>query len=211
MRKFITFEGVEGCGKSTQIKLIEDALRLEGRDVLTTEEPGGSDIGKELRRLLLNRSQIKISSEAELLLFMADRAQHVREMILPALDENRIVLCDRFSDATIAYQGFGRGMDLKDIENLNRFACADLKPDLTFLFDISVEEGIARAMKRMANAELSKREDRFESEEINFHERVRKGYLKLAQNEAARFRIVDGSKGIEEVHAAVWAEINKII
>jgi len=211
MRKFITFEGVEGCGKSTQIKLIEDALRLEGRDVLTTEEPGGSDIGKELRRLLLNRSQIKISSEAELLLFMADRAQHVREMILPALDENRIVLCDRFSDATIAYQGFGRGMDLKEIENLNRFACADLKPDLTFLFDISVEEGIARAMKRMANAELSKREDRFESEEINFHERVRKGYLKLAQNEAARFRIVDGSKGIEEVHAAVWAEINKII
>jgi dTMP kinase len=142
---------------------------------------------------------------------MADRAQHVREMILPALDENRIVLCDRFSDATIAYQGFGRGMDLKEIENLNRFACADLKPDLTFLFDISVEEGIARAMKRMANAELSKREDRFESEEINFHERVRKGYLKLAQNEAARFRIVDGSKGIEEVHAAVWAEINKII
>jgi dTMP kinase len=211
MRKFITFEGVEGCGKSTQIKLIADALRIEGRDVLATEEPGGSDIGKELRRLLLNRSQIKISSEAELLLFMADRAQHVREMILPALDENRIVLCDRFSDATIAYQGFGRGMDLKDIENLNRFACADLKPDLTFLFDISVEEGIARAMKRMANAELSKREDRFESEEINFHERVRKGYLKLAQNEAARFRIVDGSKGIEEVHAAVWAEINKII
>jgi dTMP kinase len=211
MRKFITFEGVEGCGKSTQIKLIADALRIEGRDVLATEEPGGSDIGKELRRLLLNRSQIKISSEAELLLFMADRAQHVREMILPALDENRIVLCDRFSDATIAYQGFGRGMDLKEIENLNRFACADLKPDLTFLFDISVEEGIARAMKRMANAELSKREDRFESEEINFHERVRKGYLKLAQNEAARFRIVDGSKGIEEVHAAVWAEINKII
>jgi dTMP kinase len=211
MRKFITFEGVEGCGKSTQIKLIADALRIEGRDVLATEEPGGSDIGKELRRLLLNRSQIKISSEAELLLFMADRAQHVREMILPALDENRIVLCDRFSDATIAYQWFGRGMDLKEIENLNRFACADLKPDLTFLFDISVEEGIARAMKRMANAELSKREDRFESEEINFHERVRKGYLKLAQNEAARFRIVDGSKGIEEVHAAVWAEINKII
>ena len=150
MGYFITFEGIEGCGKTTQIRKIGEELKKRRIPFILTEEPGGSGLGKKIRNVLLNRSSVDISAEAELLLFMADRVQHVREVILPALAEDKIVLCDRFSDATVAYQGFGRGLDPDTIERLNRFACGPLNPDLTFLLDIPVEAGLARAMDRIA-------------------------------------------------------------
>ncbi len=211
MGKFITFEGIEGCGKSTQVERAGEALSLRRLPWIGTEEPGGSGIGKKIRTLLLNRSRIEISPESELLLFMADRAQHVREIIRPALEKKKIVLCDRFSDATVAYQGFGRGLDTGLIESLNRFVCGEVEPDLTLLFDIPVETGLKRALARMADDEPSQREDRFESETLEFHRRVREGYLALARREKKRFRVIDASKSIDEVHAEVWEEIEKCL
>lgn len=208
---FISFEGIEGCGKSTQVKLTAKALGRLNLPCLKTEEPGGSALGKEIRRVLLNRSHLDIAAETELLLFMADRAQHIREVILPALAENRIVLCDRFADATIAYQGVGRGLDIEMIERLNRFACGDLKPDLTFLFDIPVETGLGRAVARESRLKPSEREDRFESEALEFHRRVREGYLSLARKEPNRFRVIDGTKSIEAIHEEVLSVIEEII
>jgi len=210
MGKFITFEGIEGCGKSTQVKKIRDAFALREIPYIATEEPGGSGIGKKIRSMLLNKAPAEIAPEAELLLFMADRAQHVREVILPALNRNQIVVCDRFADATIAYQGFGRGLDTAMIEAMNRFACGGLKPDLTFLLDISVEAGLRRANERNAGKEASQREDRFESEALDFHDRVREGYLYLAGREPLRFRIINASKSIDAIQAEIWAEIEKI-
>jgi len=214
MGYFITFEGIEGCGKSTQIRRVGEELARLGIEFVLTEEPGGSDLGKNLRKVLLNRSAVRISAEAELLLFMADRSQHVREIIVPALDGHRIVLCDRFSDATIAYQGFGRGLDLHAIGELNRFACGLLKPDLTLLLDLPVEAGLARAMDRIAQRKTgaaaeaaSASEDRFECEANDFHLRVREGYLTLARQEPDRFRVVDGSRDIETVFRTIWRVI----
>jgi dTMP kinase len=208
---FISFEGVEGCGKSTQVKMAAEALDRLDRPCLKTEEPGGSALGKEIRRVLLNRSRLDISAETELLLFMADRAQHIREVVLPALAAEKIVLCDRFADATIAYQGFGRGMDIEMIERLNRFVCGDLKPDLTFLFDLPVETGLERAVARESRIRPSAREDRFESEAPEFHRRVREGYLALARREPKRFRIIDGMKSIAAVHEEVLSAVEEII
>ena len=211
MGKLITFEGIEGCGKSTQVAKVKTALISEQIPVTATEEPGGSGIGKTIRTVLLNKTSLAISAEAELFLFMADRAQHIQEVILPALGEDRIVLCDRFADATIAYQGFGRGLDITMIEVLNRYACGELKPDLTFLLDIPVEVGLGRAMDRISRKKDTEREDRFESEAMDFHRRVREGYLSLARREPSRFRIIDGLKPIEDIHAEIWAEIARLI
>ena len=211
MGTFVTFEGIEGCGKSTQLKRVAEALRSRRISFAATEEPGGSGIGRKIRSLLLNRSQVEISPEAELLLFMADRAQHIQEMIRPALEQNRFVLCDRFADATVAYQGFGRGLDIPLINRLNRFACGDLKPDLTFLFDLPVEIGLTRATARMAGEKPALREDRFESEALEFHRRVRDGYLRLATKDAKRFRIIDAAQSIDRVYAQVWSEIERVI
>ncbi len=209
-RRFITFEGPEGSGKSTQIRKLKGVLTERGFSVLLTEEPGGSGIGKAIRNVLLNQSEMRISAEAELFLFMADRAQHVREVIAPA-PAGQIVLCDRFADATIAYQGFGRGLDRGMIESLNRFACGDITPDLTLLFDVPVETGIGRAMARIAGKEASQREDRFELEKIDFHRRVREGYLFLAAREPERFRIIDASGDIDNTHRAVLREVEAFL
>ncbi len=217
MGYFITFEGIEGCGKTTQIRKVGEELKKKRIPFVLTEEPGGSGLGKKIRKVLLNRSSVDISPQAELLLFMADRAQHVHEVILPAIAEKKIVLCDRFSDATVAYQGFGRGLDLDTIEQLNRFACGPLKPDLTFLLDIPVEAGLARALDRIAQRSAAAgeacagtgSEDRFECEATDFHLRVREGYLTLARREPDRFRIIDGSHDIESVFRAIRLELEE--
>ncbi len=204
MKRFITFEGVEGSGKTTQIKMASSFLRSRGRSCLVTEEPGGTSLGKRIRRMLLRRSEEGLAAETELLLFAAVRAHHVRALILPALeDDQKFVLCDRFADATLAYQGFGRGLDRRTIEEMNELSCGPLKPVVTLLFDVTPEMGLQRAVSRMSRENRSVREDRFENEDLSFHRRVREGYLALAKEEPGRFRVIDGSRDIGEVHRQV--------
>jgi len=225
MRQFITFEGGEGSGKTTQIKLAADWLKERGISVLSTAEPGGTPLGRKIRDILLNRGSWTIGAEAELLMFAAARAQHVRETILPALEEGRWVLCDRFADATLAYQGFGRGLDTAFIRTLNDFSACSLKPDLTLLFNLPVEVGLARAKKRTVGIQPKTAEDRFEREDkalyqsirkrhhtqlhlpfpemSQFHGRIHDGYLTLAAAEPDRFRIIDAAADIDTIHAAV--------
>jgi dTMP kinase len=211
MKRFIAFEGGEGSGKTTQIKLAADWLGDRGIPVVATAEPGGTPLGRKIREILLNRGSCTIGAEAELLLFAAARAQHVREIILPALEKGRWVLCDRFSDATLAYQGFGRGIDAVFIRTLNDFAAFSLKPDLTLLFDLPVGAGLARAEKRTAGIRPEEAEDRFEREEKAFHGRVREGYLTLAGGEPERFRIIDGSANIETVRREVCRHLTVLL
>jgi len=200
---FVTFEGIEGCGKTTQIKLAADYLRQHQIKFVTTEEPGGTVMGRKIREMLLNRSTFNICRESELLLFLAARAQHVKDVILPALKDNCLVLCDRYADATIAYQGFGRGIDRDFLEKVNLFASAGCRPDMTILFDLPVETGLGRAMQRISGVKDSMPEDRFEHEEQEFHRRVREGYLQLAKEEPGRFRIIDAARDVSHIHKQV--------
>ncbi len=203
MKRFITFDGIEGCGKTTQIRLAEVWLLERGISVLATAEPGGTPLGRKIREILLNRGSCLIGAEAELLLFAAARAQHVREAILPALEKGEWVLCDRFADATLAYQGFGRGLDAGFIRTLNAFSGQGLEPERTLLFDLPVEVGLARAKKRASGLLPEVAEDRFEQEERAFHGRIREGYLALAAAEPERFRIIDGAGSVETVQREV--------
>jgi dTMP kinase len=212
MERFITFEGIEGCGKTTQIRMAGEYLGGRRIPFISTAEPGGSALGNRIREILLNRAPYEINAEAEVFLFMAARAQHVRETILPALRENKLVLCDRFSDATLAYQGFGRGLDIDFIRKMNLFAAHSLKPALTILFDLPAEEGLKRARKRIAlSGKETQAEDRFERETIEFHKKIRAGYLHLAKDDAQRFRIIDGARDIAVIHHEVCSYLNDII
>lgn len=201
--RFITFEGIEGCGKTTQLRLAEAWLRARCLPVLATAEPGGATLGVKIREILLNRSSITIGAEAELLLFNAARAQHVAEKILPALQSGAWVLCDRFTDATLAYQGFGRGIDLRIVQTINAFASQGLEPALTVLFNLPVETGLARARKRASNGHPANAEDRFEQEDLHFHTLVKNGYLRLAEESPRRFCIVDAVGTPEEIEHEV--------
>lgn len=211
MGAFITFEGIEGCGKTTQIRMAGDDLKRRKIPVLVTGEPGGAALGVRIRKLLLNQAAFRIDAKAELLLFAAARAQHVQEVILPALASGRVVLCDRFSDATLAYQGFGRGLDLDFIRSLNHFSAAALEPGLTVLFDLPAEVGLGRAFSRMAHLEGAAREDRFEQEDLAFHRKIRNGYLTLAYEQPGRFRVVDASRNMQAIHLEVLDIIGKYI
>lgn len=211
MKAFITFEGIEGCGKTTQAGMAGDDLRKRRIPVLVTEEPGGAPLGKHIRKLLLNQGDFRMGARAELLLFAAARAQHVQEVILPALAADRVVLCDRFSDATLAYQGFGRGLNLEFIQRLNEFSAAALRPDLTILFDLPVDVGLGRAIGRIARLEGPAREDRFEREDRAFHQKVRDGYLSLAKHEPGRFRIINADRDAQAIHQEVCAIIGTVV
>lgn len=200
MAKLITCEGIEGSGKSTQILHLAAHLRSQGREVIVTREPGGCPIADAIRRILLDPSNQKLDATAELLLYAAARAQHVEEVIRPALATGAIVLCDRYIDATVAYQGFGRGLDLTLIKELNQVASSGLLPDLTLLFDLPVDTGLSRALAR--NAVAPENEGRFEAESLAFHGRVRSGYLQVASQEA-RFTIVDATGSPEQVTGRV--------
>jgi len=200
MSAFITFEGVEGSGKTTQIRLLAQRLQDRGVPVLTTREPGGCCIADAIRAVLLNPAHKEMSPRTELLLYAAARAQHVEEVIRPALAAGKVVLCDRFSDATIAYQGEGRGLDRELIDTLNGVAVEGLAPDLTILLDIPVEEGLRRAIERNDQDEM--REDRFEQESLRFHQRVREGYLKRVADEN-RFFVVDAAGIASEVSSRI--------
>ena len=203
---FITFEGVEGCGKTTQIKLLADFLSARGTGTVLTREPGGCPIADKIRTILLDAENRALSPLAELMLYAAARAQHVTEVISPALDAGKIVLCDRFCDATVAYQSFGRGIDRSVIDTLNLHACQGVSPDLTVLVDCDPSVGLERARRRI-EATSGPREERFELEALAFHQRVRDGYRQLAADQPDRFLIIDGSDSIEAIFAAISAQV----
>jgi len=196
---FITFEGIEGSGKTTQIELLIPVLQAKDYDCVFTREPGATEIGKKIRAILLDASHTAMLPLTELLLYEADRAQHVHEVIKPALAANKVVVSDRFFDATTVYQGYARGFDLKLIEQIHHLVLGNLKPDLTMVLDLPVDLGLKRAWQRI-NSQSDLSEDRFEKEDIAFHERVRQGYLTLAGSEPERFRVIDASRDAEAVH-----------
>ena len=189
---FITLEGIEGAGKSTVVDFIWDFLTKEGHDVIKTREPGGTVIGEQIREILLKNENDTLTYDTELLLVFSARAQHIQEVILPALSSGKIILCDRFTDASYAYQGGGRDIDASRINLLEKWVQEDLRPNLTLLFDLDVSIGMQRTKKR-SDA------DRFEREEINFFEKIRNTYLERAKNEPQRFRIINSASSLESV------------
>jgi dTMP kinase len=203
---FITFEGVEGCGKTTQIKLLSELLSARGMSTVLTREPGGCPIADKIRSILLDAENRALSPLTELMLYAAARAQHVTEVISPALIAGKIVLCDRFCDATVAYQSFGRGIDRSIIDPLNLQACQGVSPDLTVLVDCDPSVGLERARRRI-EATSGPREERFELEELAFHQRVRAGYQRLAADQPERFLIIDGSDTIEKIFTAISTRV----
>lgn len=197
---FITFEGPEGGGKSTQINILAEYLREKGEKVVVTREPGGTKLGGQLRGIILSTYDISIGDRTELLLFQADRAQHIKEVVLPALEEGCFVLCDRFTDSTIAYQVGGRGFSMELIDFLNSFSAYNLKPEITILLDVDYNIGIRRATKIAS--------DRFENESSNFHHLIRKTYLDLYQNEPERIKLINTTDSSLEL---VAEQIRKVI
>jgi dTMP kinase len=196
---FITFEGIDGCGKSTQTRMLASVLRLRGIEVVTTREPGGTPLGQKLRHALLE-AEGQVDPLAELLMYAADRAQHVRALVRPALAAGQMVLSDRYADATVAYQGAGRGFEPQIVAQIVELATGGLKPDLTLLFDLPVSEARERASHRTRNGRAG---DRLDSEDAAFHTRVREAYLRIARDEPERVRVVDASASVEETHTRV--------
>jgi dTMP kinase len=207
--KFITIEGVEGSGKTTQSALLAEFLRKNGIDVVETREPGGTEVGERIRQILLSPLHQNLFPMTELLLFLAARAQQVNEVINPSLAAGKWVICDRFSDATLAYQGHGRGIDVRTIRKLNEQATGGLVPDMTILLDLDIETGIKRAVA--AKQEFSESGDRLEKENKEFHRRVREGYLEIARPEPERIKIIRVTGSIEEVHRIVKSLIEPFL
>lgn len=200
--KFITFEGSEGSGKSTQIELAQRYLESRGKDVLFIREPGGVQISEDIRDILLDTKTKDMSDECETLLYMAARAQLVKEVIIPALNSGRIIMCDRFLDSTVAYQGYGNGVNIEKIKSIGEFVTQGFTPDLTFLFDLDVEEGFAR---------IDRPKDRIEQRGLDYHNRVRKGYLEIAQNEGDRVKLIDARESKEEIQTIVCQHIDRLL
>jgi dTMP kinase len=210
--KLITFEGIDGCGKSTQMRLLEQFLTERGVAVVSTREPGGTELGRKVRSALLDGGKGSVEPLAELLLYAADRAQHVRQVVTPALAEGKVVLSDRFYDATTVYQGYARGFDLKLVNQLNELATGGLKPDLTLLFDLDVETGLKRTMRRGGSTGgAAARPDRLDQEPVEFHERVRQAYLEIAAREPQRFRIIPSGGPVEETFELMIRAVRDLI
>ena len=204
---FITLEGIEGSGKTTQIARLVGYLEDRGVECVTTRQPGGTLIGENIRSILLDPANSALEPQAELLLYMADRAQHIHELIKPCLKAGKTVVCDRYFDATLVYQGFARGLNIELIRNLHRLLFDDLKPDVTLLLDLSPRLGLERAWEQLNTGQRSGQESRFEAEKIAFHEKVRAGYLELARLEPDRIRVIDAAPPPDHV----FADISKIV
>lgn len=206
---FITFEGIDGSGKSTQMRLLASRLRTAGHDLLETVEPGGSSIGQQIRRILLHEENKELSPTTELLLMFAARAQNLDERILPALAHGHVVLSDRWTDSTTAYQGYGRGLGAEVVLEVDRIACRGLVPDLTICVDIEPAVGLARARARAS--ETRDIETRLEQEELAFYRKVREGYLQIAAEEPRRFRLIDGDRAPEAVQGEIWTVVEPVL
>jgi dTMP kinase len=202
---FITFEGPDGSGKSTQARMLAERLRGQGRPVLESVEPGGTPIGQQIRRILLDPANKELAATAELLLMFAARAQNVEQWILPALQQGRVVISDRFTDSSLAYQGAGRGLGSITVLELDRIACHGLVPDLTICIDIDTETGLARALARGGV------DTRLEEQAIEFHHKVREAYHELARSERGRFRLIDGRGTPEAIAAKVWEHVGPLM
>jgi len=207
---FITFEGIEGCGKSTQARRLVNRLRDASVSLVFTFEPGGTRVGRDIRKILLDSENRSLSPLAELFLYEADRAQHVKEVIRPALEQGKWVVCDRFFDATTVYQGFARKQDMKLIRDLNEKACFGIMPDRTFLIDCPVDIGLKRALERN-EAAPEDGQDRFEKEEKDFHEAVRQGYLTMAQEDPERFTVLDCRLNEDELESVIFEYVRPFI
>jgi len=199
--RFVSFEGIEGCGKTTQIALLSDVLTKRAIAHSVTREPGGTAVGEGIRKILLHSETIHLTPAAELLLFYASRSQNILEKIEPALAKGEVVICDRFYHASMAYQGYGRGIPIDFIEKLTDLVCGERRPEITILLDIEPEVGLARARAR--NSRRAEDEGRFEMEEVPFYTRIRNGYLDLASREPRRIRVVPANRSIEAVHQDV--------
>jgi dTMP kinase len=206
-RLFITLEGPEGSGKSTQAKLLARRLRREGYDTVLTREPGGTRIGRRIREVLLAPGHRAMCPESELGLYFSDRAQHLREVVWPALASGKVVVSDRFTDSTLAYQGYGRRLSLELIRRLDRIMTGSFRPGVTVLLDLDAEAGLLRARRRNRESASHRREGRFEIEALAFHQRVRRGYLALARREPRRFLLVPAEGSPAKVHQKVWERL----
>ena len=202
--KFITVEGIEGAGKTTCMQVVTEIIEHQGIKAIHTREPGGTDLGEDLRNLLLGHKHTGMSDDAELLMMFAARAEHIAQKIKPSLEDDKWVLCDRFTDATYAYQGYGRGIPLEKISGLEAWVQGALRPDLTLLMDLPVEVGMERAGKRSAP-------DRFESEAWDFFERIRQGYLIIAAEQPSRVKVIDASQDLSDVQAQVKTAIEAFV
>lgn len=200
--KFITFEGSEGSGKSTQVDLIYQYLRKKRNNILFLREPGGVAISEKIRNILLDVKSKGMSDECETLLYMAARAQLVHEVVAPALKQGKIILCDRFLDSTIAYQGYGNGVDVRFIKEIGKLATRGIKPDLTFVFDIVTKKGLSR---------IHRQKDRIERRALSYHNRVRRGYLALAKQEPQRIKVIQVNKSREEIHRVVKQHVDRLL
>jgi dTMP kinase len=199
--RFVSFEGIEGCGKTTQIALLSEALTRRAISHSVTREPGGTAVGEGIRKILLHSETIHLTAAAELLLFYASRSQNILEKIEPSLAKGEVVICDRFYHASMAYQGYGRGIPIEFIEKLTDLVCGERRPEITILLDIEPEVGLARARSR--NSKRSEDEGRFEMEEIPFYTRIRNGYLELASRESNRIQIVAANRSIDAIHKEI--------
>lgn len=204
---FITLEGIEGSGKTTQIDRLADFLAQNGIKCVITRQPGGTVIGESIRSILLNPENDTLAPMTELLLYLADRAQHINEVIKPALATGQTVVCDRYFDATVVYQGFARGLSVQLLKDLHQLLFDNLKPDVTLLLDLSPQQGLERAWQQLNSGQRVGRESRFESEAIVFHEKVRAGYLELARLEPQRFHVINAARSPDQV----FAEISKTL
>jgi dTMP kinase len=205
---FLSFEGIEGSGKSTQVALLADALRAHNHEVVVTREPGGTPRGQILRQMLLDPTGPPLAPRAELLMMLADRAQHVQEIIGPSLSANKVVITDRFVDSTTAYQGYGRGFDQVLLQQLNALACDGYLPVMTFLMDLPAAEGLQRALHRRGETATA---DHFEAESVAFHERVREGFLAIARAEPHRVQVLDATRPKEYVHQDILSALQRVI
>jgi len=203
--QFITFEGIDGSGKTTQMRLLVQRLQTQGRDVLEAVEPGGTSVGRQIRRILLDAANQDLRPTTELLLYFASRAQNVEQCIVPALAAGQIVVCDRFTDSTLAYQGYARGLGAETVLALDRIACRGLAPDLTLLIDLDLDTALARAHKRNTGGATD--ETRMDDQSREFHQKVRNAYLALAKQHAGRFRVIDGRGTPEEIAGRVWESV----
>lgn len=206
---FLTFEGPEGSGKSTQLRMLAQRLRAAGHDVLETAEPGGTPIGLQIRRVLLDAKNQELSPTAELLLMFAARAQNIDQWILPALAAGRVVVCDRFTDSTLVYQGAARGLGAEMVYDIDRIACRGLVPDLTLLIDVDIETGLARAHRR--NQRTREVETRIDEQSLEFHKKVRDAYRHLADDEPKRVKLIDGNRPEAAVAADVWTAVKPLL
>jgi dTMP kinase len=199
--RFLSFEGIEGCGKTTQIAILSEYLSKRSIPFTVTREPGGTAVGEAIRKILLNSETIHLTAASELLLFYASRSQNIAEKILPSLDRGEVVICDRFYHASMAYQGYGRGIPMDFINKLTDLVCGDHRPEMTLLLDIAPEIGLSRARTR--NKENASSEGRFEEEDLAFYTKIRKGYLELAGNDPTHVYVINADRSIEDVHRDV--------